>query len=85
MSKTNAKRENFRRANTKRPVFYMQHWLAVATTLKAGMPDPADVFDYEVWKKQVFLFGHDFAQDNERFSKGMFFTSCGLPPKSKKG
>lgn len=80
MSDMKTKRENFRRPG-KRPTFYMQHWLAVAATLQAGKPDPSDVFDFEVWKKQVFLFGHDFAQDNDRFSKGMFYTSCGLPKK----
>lgn len=80
MSEFKAKRSNFQRSN-KRPTFYMQHWLFVAATLAASKPDESSVFDFEVWKKIVFNLGHDFAQDNDRFSKGMFYTSCGLPKK----
>lgn len=79
-----APRAEYKRVG-KRPTCYMQHWLFVAATMKAGKPDESSVFDFEVWKKQIFNLGHDFAQDNDRFSKAMFYTSCGLPPKRKGG
>lgn len=78
----NDKKIAVRRTN-KRPTCYMQHWTFAARSLKAGMPSPNSVFDYEVWKKQVYLFAHDYAEDNERFSKTMFMTECGMPPRGK--
>lgn len=68
--------------HTKAVVWGPQHGF-IARTLKNMRPDPAQAFDYELWKDICFELARDFADDNVLFNMREFLTNCGIPPRKK--
>ena len=68
-------------------MFNKKHYTAIAKSLRDSKPQPFNWFNYEVWKKVVYMFAHDLAQDNPHFfNEERFLINCGekvKPPKDK--